>query len=369
MPPTNYAAWLITSKASKLEVKSAPYTSPASNQVVIKTAAVAINPVDHIKMDMGEVLYSWVNYPLILGYDVAGEVVEVGSGVTRFKPGDRVIGLSYGMEKSRNTSAESGFQHYTVLHTHMTSPIPDYLPYESAAVLPLGLSTAAVGLFQKDQLALQYPSQSPKPTGQTVLIWGGSTSVGCNAIQLAVSAGYEVFTTCSPKNFPHVKTLGASQAFDYRSKTVIQDIIDAFKGKPTAGALTIGNGGAEACLDILATCKGRKFLSMANYPAQDPKPTSFVMPRFILFFIAWSVSTWFKSKMRGIGYKFIWGGTLVDNGLGKFIFEDYLPTALAQGGFRAAPEPEIVGKGLENIEAAFDILRKGVSAKKLVVTL
>lgn len=64
-------------------------------------------------------------------------------------------------------------------------------------------------------------------TGQTVVVWGGSTSVGSNAVQLAVAAGYEVVTTASPRNFDHVRALGASAVFDYNSSTVVQDIIGA----------------------------------------------------------------------------------------------------------------------------------------------
>ena len=118
--------------------------------------------------------------------------------------------------------------------------IPDFLSYEKAAVIPLCLSTAACGLFQKDYLALQYPTVPPKPTNKALLIWGSSTSVGCNAIQLAVSAGYEVITTASSKNFEYLKKLGASQVFDYHSKTVVKDIIGALKGKIIAGVLAIG---------------------------------------------------------------------------------------------------------------------------------
>jgi len=85
-------------------------------------------------------------------------------------------------------------------------------------------------------------------------MWGGTTSVGCNAIQLAVAAGYEAITTCSPANFECTKKLGAVQVFNYSSKTVVPDIIRAFKGKTTAGALAMGTGPAETCLDILPQC-------------------------------------------------------------------------------------------------------------------
>jgi NADPH:quinone reductase-like Zn-dependent oxidoreductase len=84
-----------------------------------------------------------------------------------------------------------------VLLEDMTSQIPDDLSFEQAAVLPLGLSTAVSGLFLKDQLGLQLPAADKgEERGKTVLIWGGSTSVGSNAIQLAVATGYEVITVC-----------------------------------------------------------------------------------------------------------------------------------------------------------------------------
>jgi len=105
------------------------------------------------------------------------------------------------------------------------------MSYEDAAVLPLALSTAACGLFQKDHLALNPPSSTPKLTGQTLLIWGRSTRVGSNAIQLAVAAGYELISMPSPRNFDYVKGLGASQVFGYNSPTAVKDIVSALTGK------------------------------------------------------------------------------------------------------------------------------------------
>jgi NADPH:quinone reductase-like Zn-dependent oxidoreductase len=145
-------------------------------------------------------MFTWLKHPSILGYDVAGEVVEVGKDVTRFQVGDRVIGFAVGTDEKVNDPAEGAFQEYMVLRPDLTSPIPNSLSYEAISVTPLGLSIVAAGLFQEDTLALHLPCLSPKPTGQTLIVWGGSTSVGCNAIQLGVAAGYEVFTTCSPSN-------------------------------------------------------------------------------------------------------------------------------------------------------------------------
>jgi hypothetical protein len=71
----------------------------------------------------------------------------------------------------------------------------------------------------------------------------------------------------------------------------------------------------------------------------------------------------------GVESKFILGSSLADNELGAAIYEDYLPNALAKGQFVAAPEPLIVGKGLESIQEALEVHMKGVSAKKVVVSL
>ena len=314
-------------------------------------------------------MFSWLKYPFILGLDVAGEVVEIGPGVTRFKIHDRVVGHANATDQQCNSPSHGAFQTYTVLMVNAASPISSTMSYESAAVLPLGLSTAACGLFQKDQLGLQLPSASPEPLGKTLLVWGGSTSVGCNAIQLAVAAGYEVITTCSPKNFDYVKKLGASEAFDYNSKTVVNDIIHAFKGKPTAGALSIGARAAENCLDILDKCNGNKFISMATYPVPQKPPKNFVVLSIAASYMSGMANIWVKSKTRGIRTNFIFGSSLLYNEVGKAIYVDFLPRALAEGRYIAAPDPYVVGKGLENIQAGFDAQKKGVSAKKVVVSL
>jgi NADPH:quinone reductase-like Zn-dependent oxidoreductase len=368
--PSNAAAWLNGPKAT-LQVKTAPYTRPSHDEVVIKNSAVAVNPIDWIKVDLGNMVFPWLKYPCIIGTDIAGEVVEVGHEVARFKIGDRVVAHAVGTGQKYNTFTKGAFQNYTVSLPHMTAHIPDTMSYEEAAVMPLGLSTAACGLFQTDQLALQSPTSTGKaaPAGKTLLIWGGSTSVGSNAIQLAVAAGYDVITTCSPKNFSYVKKLGASGAFDYNSPTVTSDIVAAFKNKTSAGALSIGQGAAEACMDILHQSKGDKFIAMASYPTPPTPYQYLVLLRTVWYFGSWMAINWYKSKVRGIRTRFIVGSTLVDNDVGKMIYEDFLPAALAEGRYIAVPPPHVVGKGLEEIQTGFEVQKNGVSAKKVVVSL
>lgn len=368
--PSNQAAWLTAKSATPLQVKKAEYTAPGENEIVVKNAALAINPLDWFKQSTGDMMFSWIKYPCIMGSDLAGQVVEVGKGVTRFKVGDRVAGHAVGMDQRSNKASEGAFQEYTVLRTYMTTPIPDSLSYEDACVMPLGLSTAACGMFMKDYLALPYPRVSPKPNGKTLLVWGGSTSVGCNAIQLGVASGHEVIATASPKNFEYVRRLGASQVFDYNSPTVVRDIIAAFRDRESAGALAIGNGSLKPCLDIIGASRGKKFVAQTSVTTPGEFPTSPL--GFVSFgaFMGWDAATTaLKSRMKSVNKKFIFGSDLMANEVCRAIYEDFLPAALAQGKFIAAPEPHVVGKGLEHIQEGMDLNKRGVSAKKVVVTL
>lgn len=185
--PTNTAAWA-TGTNQPLVIKEAPYTRPLAHEIVVKNRAVAINPADWIKLGMS-MMFQWIQYPFIFGYDTSGEVVEVGSLVTRFKVGDRVVGHACGMNEKTNKSSHCAFQNYTVLLEHMTTPIPESLSFEKASVIPLGLSTAACGLYEENHLALEHPTspRSKAGNGKTLLVWGGSTSVGVNAIQVSPS--------------------------------------------------------------------------------------------------------------------------------------------------------------------------------------
>lgn len=371
MPPNN-AVWL--TKVGGLETGPAPYTPPCENEIVVRNCAVAVNPVDWLIPLIGSVAFPWIKYPFVLGSDVAGEVVEVGPGASRFHVGDRVLGHAVGMDKARNTSAEGAFQNFTVLLAHMAAPIPDAMTFASAAVLPLGLSTAACGLFEKDQLGLNYPSEHPKPMGKTLLVWGGSTSVGSNAIQLAVAAGYEVITTASPKNFDYCKTLGATEVFDYRSRTVVAQITKALNGRTLAGALAIGLGSAEACLDVVHGCMGDKVVSIASQSVSfDDAPASgkraFWLARKLPLLMGSNLALAMRARRRRIRIKFIFGSSLLGNEVGPLIYVDFLPEALADGRYRAAPEPLEVGRGLDQIAGALETQKRGVSARKVVVSL
>lgn len=85
--------------------------------------------------------------------------------------------------------------------------------------------------------------------------------------------------------------------------------------------------------------------------------------------MAAGTSVFLKSKLKGVATKFIFGSDPIANEIGKLIYEDFLPKALAEGKYVAAPDPMVVGKGLECVQEGFEVSINGVSAKKVVVLL
>jgi NADPH:quinone reductase-like Zn-dependent oxidoreductase len=372
--PTNTAAWLRTEN-TPLGIGPAPYTLPGSNEILIRNQAIALNPVDRMVQAMGSKIMPWIKPSFVLGYDVAGEVIAIGSGVTQFRPGDRVLGLAVGSDKRSNRSSEGAFQHYVILRAHLASRIPDTLSYDRACVLPLGLATASACLFQKTTLNLALPITTPTAPGAsprgTLLVWGGSTSVGANAIQLAVAAGYTVITTCSPSNFLFVKRLGASHAFDYRSASAVADITTPMRASESAGAVAIGDGALDACIDILAVCTcGSRAIATVSVPQPATlPPRGFAMARFLFTLFGFFARSWVKGVVKRVKTHMIWGTDVMEGEVGRAVFQRFLPGALEDGRFVAAPESLIVGKGLEAVQEGMEIVWEGVSAKKVVVVL
>jgi NADPH:quinone reductase-like Zn-dependent oxidoreductase len=240
-PAENKAAWLLKA-GTPFEIKTAPLSKPGSSEVLVKNHAIAMNPADFKMQDEGLFIKE---FPTIIGCDLAGEVVEIGSDVTNVKVGQRVLGQPAQLLTGRLKDAP--FQLYTIVKAQAATQLPDDMTFEAASSLPLSLGTAAHGLYGKEYLGLPLPSNEPKSTGKTVLIWGGSSSVGIAAIQLAVASGVEVITTASPRNHELVKSIGAAQVFDYNSPSIEDDLISAFKGKECAGAVD-----GESKIDIKA---------------------------------------------------------------------------------------------------------------------
>ncbi|KAI1631600.1 oxidoreductase [Biscogniauxia mediterranea] len=337
---SNYAAFLLGHKMRPLRVTVADDRYPDENEIVIRVCAIAINQID---WKMQDTPWKMFKYPIIMGTDVAGEVVDVGSEVTRFKIGDRVLGhaVSFDTEDERHAA----MQNYSVLMSNMASPIPESLSFEQAVVLPLGVSTAAAALFQKDCLALPKPSLNPAKTFKTVLIWGGASSVGSNAIQLAIAAGCEVVATASRKSFDYVKQLGAAEVVDYRSPNKKEELLKLFRTRELAGAFdAIGvEDTFNSTAEIVAQASGRRFIASTG-DLEDVKAP------------------------EGVEFQGVFAVNIRKNEVGAMIYEEFLPEALKTGKYIIAPEPLIVGKGLSSVQAGIDA-SKSPSGKKVVVSV
>lgn len=160
-----------------------PAIKPGDRKVLIKVHAWAVNPCDSM---LQQASLDPASYPMILGCDVAGTVEAVDDTATsEFRVGDRVFGFT----------ANRGFQDYVILEDRLMAKIQGDMAFREAVVLSLCATTSALGLFSKTYLSLDYPKLGVPKKGQSVLVWGGSSAVGSNAIQLATAAGYDVITT------------------------------------------------------------------------------------------------------------------------------------------------------------------------------
>lgn len=177
----------------------APKTGPSD--ILVRVHAASVNPVDFKLRDGKLRLFRRYQFPLILGHDCAGEVVQVGEDVTQFKVGDRIF--------SRPRNGRIGtFAEFIAIDQSEAAIMPPNLNYHEAASLPLVALTSWQALVDVAQL---------KPR-QQLLIPAGSGGVGTFAIQLAKHIGAEVWTTTSGKNLEFVKSLGADHAINYQDE-------------------------------------------------------------------------------------------------------------------------------------------------------
>jgi len=388
MTLANTAAFL-RSPRTPFEVGPAEMPAPAADEVVVRVRAVAVNPLDWVVQGTGRMTYRWLTHPAVLGTDVAGEVVAVGSAVTRLAVGDRVVGLATGTDKGRDPRHEGAFQTHTALLERLTTVIPDDLSFERAAVLPLGVSTAACALFQERHLGLRLPRSASDAGGavsdaggppprerEVVVVWGGSTSVGMNAVQLATAAGYDVVSTASAVNAETVKGLGATHVYDYRDPEVVDKLVAVIAGRTVAGAVAIGLGSTEACIRLLARTGGSR-LALLSTPVSlaevaDVSTGRPLVPNALPTFARLGLATarsLLAARQAKVVARFVWGSSLRDDDLGEQLWGGIVPRGLADGSLRAVPEALVAGEGLGAIQGAVDRQRAGVSARKLVVLL
>jgi NADPH:quinone reductase-like Zn-dependent oxidoreductase len=167
------------------------------DQLLVKVHASSVNPIDwKTRKGMLSIL-TGNKFPLILGFDVAGEVVAVGSQVTRFKGGDAIYG---------STSFPGGaYAEFAAIPENLAATKPTNMSFQEAATVPLAALTALQSLRDLGNIK----------SGQKVLINGASGGVGVFAVQIAKALGAEVTGVCSAKNLDLVRSLNADLVIDY----------------------------------------------------------------------------------------------------------------------------------------------------------
>lgn len=185
--------------------------TPQGKQVLVKVAAVAVNPIDTY-LRSGAIAMQ-LPMPFIIGCDLAGVVEAVGPEANRFQPGDRVWGSNQGLLGRQGTFAE-----YAAVDEDWLYATPEGVSDEDAAAIALVGITAHLGLFRDGKL---------KP-GETVFINGGSGGVGSTVLQMAKAVGARVIVTAgSPAKLESCRKLGADVAINYKEDDVAAKIKEA----------------------------------------------------------------------------------------------------------------------------------------------
>jgi NADPH:quinone reductase-like Zn-dependent oxidoreductase len=183
-----------------LELGEAPDPVAGPGEVVVDIHAASINAADY-KVRLGSGGYSNLKLPHILGRDFSGVVSALGSGVTDFKVGDAVFGVT-------DQGIEGCYAEKLAIKAAIIAKKPDRLGHAEAAALGLTSLTALWAV--EDTAKLQ--------KGETILIQGGAGGVAGFAIQLSKYLGATVLTTASARNHDYVRSLGADRAIDYNTE-------------------------------------------------------------------------------------------------------------------------------------------------------
>jgi NADPH:quinone reductase-like Zn-dependent oxidoreductase len=203
MSPHLMTAAVLDSYGAAFRVAPVARPEPMAGQVLVRIEASGVNPLD-TKIHAGQAAHAKHPLPAILGIDLAGVVDAVGPGVTGFRPGDEVYGMTGGVGGLQGSLAA-----FAAVDARLLAHKPANLSMREAAALPLIFITAWEGLVDRAGVK----------AGQKVLVQGGAGGVGHIAIQIAVAAGADVYAVDSAAKHEYLTRLGATP-IDYRESTV-----------------------------------------------------------------------------------------------------------------------------------------------------
>jgi len=241
-----------------LEVQERPDPELGADQVRIDVAAAGVNFAD-VLARIG--LYPDApKPPCVIGYEVAGTILELGSGVSGLTPGQRVLaGTKFG-----------GYASQAVVPAVDVTPLPDGLSFEQGAAIPVNYATAWAAL-------IGYGSLQPR---ERVLIHSAGGGVGIAATQIAKRYGAEVYGTASPAKHERIRELGVDHALDYTAAgwdsglPEFDVILDAIGGKSFRRSYSqLRAGGRLVAYGVSAVMSGqrRNLLTALRTVARMPR--------------------------------------------------------------------------------------------------
>jgi NADPH2:quinone reductase len=241
-----------------IEYNDLPDPKPSRKQCLIKVGAVDVNPIDtYIRSGAVPVK---MKFPFIVGRDLAGTILEIGAGVKRFKPGDRVWGTA------RNGQPGT-FSELAAVDESWLYPTPDGVNDEEIVALSLVGITAHLGLFRNARLK----------AGEVLFVNGGSGGVGSSVVQMAKAAGARVITTAGSEQKAGIcRELGADLVIQYR----VENVDEAIRGFAPEGVNiwweTLRQPDFERTIPLLAM-RGR----MIVIAGRDARPALPVGPFYV----------------------------------------------------------------------------------------
>lgn len=197
--------------SSQLEVSDIAVPAIKADEVLVENMATSINPIDYkARQGLLQGMFQW-QFPVVLGWDIAGRIIAVGDDVHDFHVGDAIFARPDIDPIGKNGT----YAEYTAVKADKLARKPDNISFEAAAAVPLAGLTA-----------LQMLRQLQVKAGQKVLIQAGAGGVGIYAIQLAKKLGAYVATTASHSNRDFVTSLGADRVIDYHQETIAEVLSD-----------------------------------------------------------------------------------------------------------------------------------------------
>ncbi|KAF5553201.1 toxD [Fusarium napiforme] len=316
------------------------------HQVYVKVEYAAFNPTDRLALDVNA-----FGDGAVLGCDFAGKVVDAHSTVTKVKPGGSIAGFVWGGE----IKGLGAYSMYTIADERLSFKIPESINPAEASSVPLAANTAWLALFSDDCLALNSDKTGKR---NPLLIWGGNTTVGYFAIQIAKLHNIEVATTCSPRNFDKMRQAGATHVFDYNDEEVVPSIRSAVPNLQHVFD-TVGNETSSATAARSISLAEGMLCTVRPGKANTEDVPSHIKVTDVFVFTAFPTEHSYRGKAH-------WPVKMNDHKLSADLHAQ-LETLLGNGSLKPSPVRLMGPLSPSSVEKAMDLNRQGsISGEKLV---